>query len=159
MNFTTKYPVVVFFVAIIGEKIYLMKKIVTVIFLFLGLSASAQGLNEHYKSALDKRIKFYALYHNTLQLTPEQVSQFEYIVEIYNNKYDDLLKNNIKFGDIRRISKQEDREIKQILDKRQRKRFNLIRHLERFDLNKGFKEKDYYKLNPRMSVFGDLQKK
>lgn len=159
MNFTTKYPVVVFLIILVDVKIYVMKKFALIIFFFCALSAHAHGVNGHYKSILEKRIKFYPLYYNALQLSKDQISQFEYITETYNNKYSEIIKNNGTTENIRRLSKQEDREIEKFLDKHQKKRYKVIRHLERFDIKKSFKEKDYYKLNPRMGIFGDLPKK
>ena len=44
-----------------------------------------------------------------------------------------------------------------ILDKRQKAQYRILKHLERHE--KKQKTKDYYKSNPRMSVFGDLNKK
>ena len=44
-----------------------------------------------------------------------------------------------------------------ILDKRQKAQYRILKHLERHE--KKQKSKDYYKSNPRMSVFGDLNKK
>lgn len=112
--------------------------------------------NAIYQSALTKRIKFYPLYFNALQLTPEQISQFEYITEKYNTKYQNNLKDK---KTLKELSKQEDKEIKQILDKRQKSQFRIVKHLERLDIKRALKEKDYYKSNPRMSVFGNLPKK
>ncbi len=128
----------------------------TCLAIFLCPISYANNLNTQYKSAYQKRIKFYPLYFNTLQLTPEQVSEFEYIIEQYNNNYKENLneKNRLK-----KLSKQEEKELKQILDKRQKAQFRIIKHLERQDIKRNIKEKDYYKSNPRMSVFGDLKKK
>ena len=53
----------------------------------------------------------------------------------------------------------EEKEIKKILDKRQKAQFRILKHLEKQDIKRSFKEKNYYKLNPRMSVFGDMPKK
>ena len=44
-----------------------------------------------------------------------------------------------------------------ILDKRQKAQYRILKHLERHE--KKQKSKDYYKSNPRMSVFGDLKRK
>ena len=44
-----------------------------------------------------------------------------------------------------------------ILDKRQKAQYRILKHLERHE--KKQKTKDYYKSNPRMSVFGDYKKK
>ncbi len=44
-----------------------------------------------------------------------------------------------------------------ILDKRQKAQYRILKHLEKHE--KKQKSKDYYKSNPRMSVFGDLKKK
>lgn len=116
----------------------------------------AHDVKSPYDSAYQKRIKFYPLYFNTLQLTTEQISEFEYIIEEYNNNYKENLSNkNI----LKELSKQEDKELKQILDKRQKAQFRIIKHLERQDIKRNLKEKDYYKSNPRMSVFGDIDKK
>jgi len=133
-----------------------MKKIVAVIIiLFTGMNVLAHE-NAKYQSALAKRIKFYPLYYNALQLNPDQISQFEYIIEKYNLKYQN---NSYDKKILKDLSKQEEKEIKQILDKRQKAQFRIIRHLEKQDIKRSLKEKDYYKSNPRMSVFGNLQKK
>ena len=76
-------------------------------------------------------IDFSPLYYNVLQLTREQISEIEYL----NETNDD---------------------IKSILDKRQKAQYRIIRHLE--NIEKFRKQKDYHKLNPRMSVFGNLDK-
>ena len=44
-----------------------------------------------------------------------------------------------------------------ILDKRQKAQYRILKHLEKHEKNQ--KVKDYYKSNQRMSVFGDLKKK
>lgn len=44
-----------------------------------------------------------------------------------------------------------------ILDKRQKAQYRILKHLERHE--KKQKTKDYYKSNPRMSIFGDYKKK
>ena len=44
-----------------------------------------------------------------------------------------------------------------ILDTRQKAQYKIIKHLEKHE--KRQKTKDYYKSNPRMTVFGDLKKK
>lgn len=131
-----------------------MKKLIIIIVIFLsGLCVNAK--NDNLQDILDKRIKFYPLYFNALQLTPEQASEFEYITEVFNEKY----KNSINIKQIIKISKSEDKEVKKILDKRQKTRYRIIRHLERKSLKNSIKTKDYYKSNPRMSIFGDIIKK
>ncbi len=45
------------------------------------------------------------------------------------------------------------------LDTRQKAQYRILKHLERKDAKRSMKKKDYYKSNPRMSVFGDLNKK
>ena len=134
----------------------LIRLAITYFSIFLCPISCAHDVNSPYNSAYQKRIKFYPLYFNTLQLTPEQISEFEYITEIYNNEYKKYLNDK---NQLRELAKQENREIKQILDRRQRAQFNIIKHLERQDIKRSLKEKDYYKFNPRMSVFGDLDKK
>ena len=128
----------------------------TCLAIFLCPISYAHDLNTQYNSVYQKRIKFYPLYFNTLQLTPEQVSEFEYIIEQYNNNYK---KNLNEKNRLKKLSKQEEKELKQILDKRQKAQFRIIKHLERQDIKRNIKEKDYYKSNPRMSVFGDLKEK
>lgn len=131
-----------------------MKKIIIIIVICLsGLCVNAK--NDNLQDILDKKIKFYPLYFNALQLTPEQVSEFEYITEVFNEKY----KNSTNIKQIIKISKSEDKEVKKILDKRQKTRYRIIRHLERKSLKNNIKTKDYYKSNPRMSIFGDISKK
>ena len=127
-----------------------------ILILFTPQVTYAHDVNSPYNSAYQKRIKFYPLYFNTLELTPEQISEFEYITEIYNNEYKKYLNDQKQ---LKELAKEENREIKQILDRRQRAQFNIIKHLERQDIKRSLKEKDYYKSNPRMSVFGDLNKK
>ena len=163
-----KYPVVVFFINLNSERIKIMsvyKKVgllclirlaITCFSILLCPISYAHDVKSPYDSAYQKRIKFYPLYFNTLQLTPEQISEFEYITEIYNNEYKKYLNDNKQ---LKELAKHENREIKQILDRRQRAQFNIIKHLERQDIKRSLKEKDYYKSNPRMSVFGDLNKK
>ncbi len=151
----------VFFRVIFSEKILYMKKFITIsVIIFYGLSVYAHN-TDYIKNTLNMRIKFYPLYYNSLQLTGEQVSEFEYIFEIYNEKYNQAILNNKKIDTkaINKISQQENKDIKKILDRRQKHIFSLIRHLERQDIKRALKEKDYYKSNPRMSVFGDLDKK
>ena len=146
----------VFFINFDSEKILFMKKIIVVIIiLYTGMNAFAHE-NAKYQSALAKRIKFYPLYFNTLQLTPEQRSELEYIIDKYNNDYKNNL-DNINY--LKTLSLNEEKEIKKILDKRQKAQFRILKHLEKQDIKRSFKEKNYYKLNPRMSVFGDLPKK
>lgn len=76
-------------------------------------------------------IDFTPLYYNVLQLTGKQISEIEYMNE--TNK-----------------------DVKSILDKRQKAQYRIINHLEKIE--KSRKEKNYCKLNPRMSVFGNLDK-
>ncbi|MBO6256866.1 hypothetical protein J6N69_02365 [bacterium] len=76
-------------------------------------------------------INFSPLYYNVLQLNREQISEFEYLNETKQN-------------------------IINILDKRQKSQYRIIKHLD--NKEKKAKDKDYYKLNPRMSVFGNLDK-
>lgn len=134
----------------------LIRLVITCFSIFLCPISYAHDVNSPYNSAYQKRIKFYPLYFNTLQLTPEQISEFEYIIDEYNNNYKENLNDkNI----LKELSKQEDKELKQILDKRQKAQFRIIKHLERQDIKRSLKEKDYYKSNPRMSIFGDLDKK
>lgn len=131
-----------------------MKKLIIIIVICLsGLCVNAK--NDNLQDILDKRIKFYPLYFNALQLTPEQASEFEYITEVFNEKY----KNSTNIKQIIKISKSEDKEVKKFLDKRQKARYRIIRHLERKSLKNSLKTKDYYKSNPRMSIFGDISKK
>lgn len=137
-----------------------MKKLILILIILMhGLYASANNKQEQYKNILDHRIKFYPLYYNSLSLSPEQISEFEYIIETYNKKYEQIIfgKNNTK--ELKKISKQENKDLKQILDRRQKSLFGIIKHLERQDIKRSLKPKDYYKSNPRMSVFGDLPKK
>lgn len=133
-----------------------MKKIIILIYIiFNGINCFAHE-NTNHQNTLAKRIKFYPIYFNALQLNNEQISQFEYITDKYNNYYIENL-NDTKA--LKRLSNNENKEIQKILDKRQKAQFRIIKHLERQDHKRSLKEKDYYKSNPRMSVFGDIQKK
>lgn len=73
-----------------------------------------------------ENIDFRPLYYNVLDLSKEQIRQFN-----------DGNEN--------------------ILDKRQRAQYKIIKHLEKHE--KREKTKDYHKSNPRMTVFGDLKRK
>lgn len=134
-----------------------MKKIILLIsIIFLGLNAFCHETHDKIQSAYYKRIMFYPLYYNALQLTPEQISAFEYIIEKYNNDYKNNLNNK---NYLKILTSQEEKELKKILDRRQKAQFRILKHLEKQDIRRSLKEKNYYKNNPRMSVFGDLEKK
>lgn len=135
----------------------MIKKIILlVIFISIATGSSAHNVQKNYESVYDNRIKFYSIYYNILQLSPEQISKFEYIFEIYSQKYKFEI-NNSKL--IKKLAKKEYKELMLILDKRQKQQFRILKHLERQDIKRNFKETDYYKSNPRMSIFGDIHKK
>ena len=80
---------------------------------------------------IESSINFYPLYYNALQLSANQISEAEYLNETHDT-----------------------RGLSSILDNRQRAQLRIINHLE--NLENSRKEKNYKKLNPRMSVFGNL---
>lgn len=134
-----------------------MKNLLLILIVILcGLNGYCSVIQDQIQKAYSKRIKFYPLYYNTLQLTPEQISEFEYIIEKYNKDYKDNL-NNSKY--LKTLSKQEEKELKKILDKRQKTQFKILKHLEKQDIRRSLQEKNYYRYNPRMSTFGNLEKK
>ena len=95
-----------------------MRYLFIVIFLFSQMHIKAIANVEN--------IDFSPLYYNVLDLSKEQIRQFN-----------DGNEN--------------------ILDKRQRAQYKIIKHLEKHE--KREKTKDYHKSNPRMTVFGDYKKK
>ena len=139
-----------------------MKKNMIIFFiLILGLNSGASEYKSKYEQMLDTRMKFYPLYFNELQLSSEQISEYEYIIETYNNKYKLLINSENKNlnKEFNKLHKEENKELKKNLDGRQKNIYNLIKHLERQDIKRSLKPKNYYKSNPRMSIFGDLPKK
>ena len=101
-----------------------------IVCLFLALIIiQLSGFTSEYKNDY---IDFYPLYFNALQLSTGQISEIEFIRETNNSP-----------------------DIKLILDRRQKSQYRIISHLE--NIEKLRKDKNYYKLNPRMSVFGNLK--
>ena len=138
---------------------------------------------EQCKNYVLQKERFNVIYYNALQMTPEQIDKYEDITESDKNSYKEILsqithevqkyqtmkecnfsylelKNQrqlIKklYRQIKKASHKEDKLLKKILTREQRSTYNMIKHLERHDLKKN--SKNYYKLNPKMSVFGNLK--
>lgn len=129
-----------------------------------------------------RKERFNALYYNALQLTPEQIDKYEDIIECNKDSYQEKLNEitkEVQFyntmkecgfthselvrqkqvikqlkKELLQVSRQENKALKKILTRQQRTEYNMIKHLERHDLRKNLHQKDYHKLNPKMSVFG-----
>lgn len=134
---------------------------------------------------LIRKEHFNAINYNALQLTPEQIDKYEDIIECDKNSYKeklnqitkevqkynvmkdcDLSKEEIKkqkkiikniHKELSKISHSEDKKLKKIFTREQRKTYNMVKHLERHDLKTDMYQKNYQKLNPKMSTFGNLQ--
>lgn len=145
---------------------------------------SAEYLNQ-YKNYIMIRQRFDAINYNVLGLSPEQIEKYEDITKsektIYQEKLSEInhelekyqimkdcnlpsfeiqqQKHHIKelYKELSRISRSEKRKLKKILTKEQRKTYNTIKHLERHDLKSDMQPKNFHKLNPKMSIFGNLQ--
>ena len=137
---------------------------------------------QNFQNSYIHKERFNAIYYNALQMTPEQIDKYEDITECDKNSYKNKLseithevqkyqimkdcnfpysemKNQrqlIKklYKEMRKASNQENKQLKKILTREQKKTYNTIKHLERHDLKKS--PKDYHKLNPKMPVFGNL---
>ncbi len=70
-----------------------------------------------------------ALLYNGLQITQEQINLFDYLLDGEKYYY-------------------------KTLNKEQRRKYRLLKHLIKKDKKR--KEKDYFKLNPRMTKFGNF---
>ena len=120
---------------------------------------------------------------NALNLSDEQRKQFLKITKqddiIYKKEFENLLKESYQlenlqtkkvfYGDIlkqkkniklyvkqiRKIAKQEDKELRKILTREQRSKYSMIKKLERHDLKQEIHSFDYYKKNPQLTRFGD----
>ena len=125
---------------------------------------------------------FNAIYYNALQMSQEQINQYEELLkhgEITSQKiigmldekiknYQELIKNctsedeiisekyYIKqlYENLFSLEKIKEEKLKNVLNKEQRKTLKKIKHLERHDIKKRIK--NYHKLNPKMSVFGNI---
>ena len=134
---------------------------------------------------LIQKERFNAINYNALQLSPEQIDKYEDITECDKNSYKEKLSQITKevqkynvmkdcnlpkeeinkqkqiirklHRELSKISHQEDKKLKKIFTREQRKTYNMIKHLERHDLKADMYPKNYQKLNPKMSVFGNLQ--
>ncbi len=146
---------------------------------------STDFTNQYQNYTIQKQ-RFNAINYNALQLTPGQIDKYEDITECNANsykeklseiiqetkKYQTMRKNNCSFKeiinqrkyiknlykDLSKLSHQENRELKKIFNREQRRNYNMIKHLERHDLKKDLHPKDYYKLNPKMSKFGNIDR-
>lgn len=140
---------------------------------------------EQYQNYIMRKERFDALNYNALGLSPEQIKQYKDIALLNNDYYQKKLdkikyelekyqimkecdlpsfeikqqKQYIKrlYREISKISHNEKIKLKKILNKEQRKTYNTMKHLERHDLKKELYPKNYYNLNPKMSVFGNLK--
>ena len=121
------------------------------------------------------------LVYNALNLSEEQSAQKEKLFlennAFYDEEFDKLLAecytlkamkeancpekdikaqtkivNSIKKNIDNRL-KAEDKEFKKVLDRNQRTKYSLIKHLERMESNRT--EKDYHKSNPQLMYFGN----
>ena len=169
----------------------LLKILIYIIFLLncncIYAKADKFSLNyaENCRNYLIQKQRFNAINYNALQLTSEQINQYEFItVGIENSykeklneivqeigKYQQLKKNNVSviekynrrkhikqlYRDLSKLSHQENRQLKKIFNREQRRKFNMIKHLERHDLKKDFHPKNYHKLNPKMPYFGNIR--
>lgn len=139
---------------------------------------------QNYKDYILRKEKFNAINYNALQLTPEQIDQYEDLTKCDNNSYSDKLnelvneiqkyqlmkKYNLPYSEIynqkrhirklyselSKISNRENKKLKKILTSEQRHTYNTMKHLERHDIKK--QSPDYYKKNPKMPVFGNIDK-
>ncbi len=124
-----------------------------------------------------------AVIYNALNLTDEQRIKYKQITEkddaYYKKYFDELVCQTFELKalkeakapigetyeqkrivkkitrDIKKISRQEDRELKKILTRKQISKYSMIKKLERHDLKKEYHPKDYYKYNKQMQFFGD----
>ena len=120
---------------------------------------------------------------NALNLSDEQRVEFLKIINrddvYYKNIFDELLKESYKlqslheagagYGEIvsqknilksygreiKKIARQENRDLKHILTRSQRAKYSMIKKLERHDLKTDLHAPDYFKKNPQMHSFGD----
>jgi predicted nuclease with TOPRIM domain len=141
--------------------------------------------SKQYQNFILQKERFNAINYNALRLTPEQIDIYEDITEQYENSYKKKIneithqteklqimkdcdlppfeikqqKKHIKklYKELSKISQSEKKQLNKILNKEQRKTNNTLKHLERHDIKKELNPENYYKLNPKMSVFGNLQ--
>ena len=146
---------------------------------------SQEYLNE-YKKNIYYKTKFYPVYYNVLDITPQQYEKCENLyknqIEIYAEKIAQIEKEvqkyqvmkdcNLPHSDISAQKKlikklykdlsdklySDDKNLKNNLTKEQKNKYKMIIHLENFDRKKGIYSKNFYKKNPKMTVFGDIKK-
>lgn len=137
---------------------------------------------QKFQNFLIIKERFNAIYYNALQMTPEQIEEYKNITECNDfskelsdkimreiRKYNTMKECNLPYSELKNqrqlinklyrqikiVLNKEDRQLKKILTREQRWTYNTIKHLERNDIKKH--PKNYYKLNPKMSVFGNLK--
>lgn len=135
-----------------------------------------------YKEYLEALMNDKAIIYNALNLSDCQRQEFEQITQkntkIYKQKLEELIKEAYKYkaqqsanftfaeqykqknninrikNEISCVSAKEDKDLLKILNRHQRSKYRYIKHLERHDLRKEYHPKNYYKLNPLMTIFG-----
>ncbi len=146
---------------------------------------SKEYLNE-YKKNIYYKTKFYPVYYNVLNITPEQYEKIENIqknqIEIYTEKFAQIEKevekyhvmkdcnlNHLDISSQKKLIKKlykdlsdklssNDKNLKNNLTREQKNKYKMIIHLENFDRKKGMYSKNLYKKNPKMTVFGNIKK-
>lgn len=124
-----------------------------------------------------------ATVYNALNLTDDQIKLREDIIKennpLYEQKFDELIKESFKLKalksagasetelnrqrrvvkcikkDIQCLIDQENKVFKKSLTREQRSKYAMIKKLERKDFKNACHQKDYYKANPQMRLFGN----
>ena len=125
---------------------------------------SKEYLNE-YKKNIYYKTKFYPVYYNVLNITPEQYEKIENIqknqIEIYTEKFAQIEKEVEKYHVMKDCNLNHSdiyKNLKNNLTREQKNKYKMIIHLENFDRKKGMYSKNLYKKNPKMTVFGNIKK-
>lgn len=136
-----------------------------------------------YKQYMNQIQQERATVYNALNLTDEQIQEREDILmknnSIYEQKFDELIKESFKLralksagacekeiikqrNAVRSVKKSiektlicENKEFKKSLTREQRSKYAMIKKLERNDFKRAGHQKDYYKSNPQMREFGN----
>ena len=156
---------------------YFFKKLFILILLLTPQTTFAETYNPNSNISNEKYYEYFqavindkSTIFNSLNLSPEQRCLYEQITTkyspLYKNALKEILNENKKQNpnkniikklenEIRKLSHNEDADLKSILNRTQKNKYNQIKHLEKLDLKKENRMPNYYKLNPQMLPFGN----
>lgn len=122
---------------------------------------NALGLNDEQKKVfIDSLSQNAAIYREKAEIIAINCEYLEELIECEADKAEikaqkRIIKENLKA--LNSLIKAKTKELRQYMTKQQAAKYKLITFLEKNDVNKECRFKDYYKKNPQMQKFGDVR--